>query len=203
VWCGVPATAPIDSRCPSIHYRSLPSHEWMKQVAPQGHADSYHPTASIHRLAGDVDGRVDPACCSQLHVIYAAPPPAARAPCRRRRHPPPRLLPACVLPPPSSTSRPQLLTRAIHPCLLPMRTAPCPPLYEQRDGPHTLGTLTLRSRVSTMSDCKWARGASSWVSTVRAVAHPFIVVSTSLRIQPPYRLRTTTALTHQVRPPFL
>ena len=70
-------------------------------------------------------------------------------------------------------------------------------LYEQRDGPHTLGTLTLRSRVSTMSNCKWARGASSWVSEVRAVAHPFIVVSTSLTngSSLPTDCVTTTALT--------
>ena len=135
---------------------------------PSGRHTTAPTVEKTHRLAGDVDGRVDPACCSQLHVIYA------RAPCRRRHLPPPRLLPAaaaahhlpcCVLPPPSSTSP---HTWAIHPCMLAANAHRAVPacLYEQRDGPHTLGTLTLRSRVSTMSNCKWAQGASSWVSKV-------------------------------------
>jgi len=86
---------------------------------------------------------------------------------------------ACSLLPPPALRLAANAHRAVPACL-----------YEQRDDPHTLGTLTLRSRVcSTMSNCKWARGASSWVSKVRAVAHPFIVVSTSL---------TLTALTHKL-----
>ena len=134
----------------------------------------------------------------------AAPPPAARAPCRRR-HPPRAATPApdLLLLPTTCRRHPPQEPGLLQPPMLAANAHRAVPacLYEQRDGPHTLGTLTLRSRVSTaMSNCKWARGASSWVSKVRAVAHPFIVVSTSLTngSSLPTDYVTTTALTRKL-----